>query len=137
MTYLLKEKSFDCRVSSVLNKDVRSYGKKFLYDDCDETCWNSDSGTPQWILIDFKEECKLTALEIQFQGGFAGKDCHLEAGSNFKDLSVVQCFYPEDTNKLQRFELEKEAVAKTFKLSFQESTDFFGRIIVYRLALIS
>jgi len=35
----------DCssyRVSSVLNRDVRQFGKKFMFDGKDETCWNSD-----------------------------------------------------------------------------------------------
>jgi hypothetical protein len=30
------------RVSTVLNKDTKSYGKQFLCDGKEETCWNSD-----------------------------------------------------------------------------------------------
>lgn len=30
------------RVSSVLGRDVKSYGKQYLFDGSDETCWNSD-----------------------------------------------------------------------------------------------
>ena len=35
---------FPCtfRVSSVLNRDVKQFGKKFLLDGQDDTCWNSD-----------------------------------------------------------------------------------------------
>lgn len=29
-------------VSSVLQKNHKEYGKKHLYDDKEETCWNSD-----------------------------------------------------------------------------------------------
>lgn len=29
-------------VSSVLNRDVKQFGKKFLFDNNDDTCWNSD-----------------------------------------------------------------------------------------------
>ncbi|CAG04859.1 unnamed protein product [Tetraodon nigroviridis] len=29
-------------VSSVLNRDVKQYGKKYLFDCNEETCWNSD-----------------------------------------------------------------------------------------------
>lgn len=29
-------------VSSVLNRDAKQYGKKFLFDENDDTCWNSD-----------------------------------------------------------------------------------------------
>jgi hypothetical protein len=31
-----------CRVSSVLNKDVKQFGKQFLFDGSEETCWNSE-----------------------------------------------------------------------------------------------
>ena len=34
--------SFEKRVSSVLNKETKSYGKQFLTDNKEETCWNSD-----------------------------------------------------------------------------------------------
>ena len=30
------------RVSSVLGREVKSYGKQYLFDGCNETCWNSD-----------------------------------------------------------------------------------------------
>lgn len=31
-----------CRVSSVLNRDVKHFGKKHMFDASEETCWNSD-----------------------------------------------------------------------------------------------
>lgn len=37
---LLVNKIF--RVSSVLNRDTKSYGRQFLCDGKEETCWNSD-----------------------------------------------------------------------------------------------
>lgn len=30
------------KVSSVLNRDVKNYGKQHLTDNDDETCWNSE-----------------------------------------------------------------------------------------------
>jgi len=30
------------RVSTTLNRDSKMYGKKFMLDGSDETCWNSD-----------------------------------------------------------------------------------------------
>ena len=33
---------FNVRVSSVLNRDVKQFGKQFMFDGDDETCWNSD-----------------------------------------------------------------------------------------------
>ncbi len=29
-------------MSSVLNRDVKQFGKKFLFDGVEETCWNTD-----------------------------------------------------------------------------------------------
>lgn len=52
-------------------------------------------------------------------------------------MTIVEAFYPEDTNKLQRFNLKNQIKAKTFKLVFNQSTDFFGRIIIYNLSLYS
>jgi hypothetical protein len=33
---------FFTRVSSVLNRDVKQFGKKCMFDEDVETCWNSD-----------------------------------------------------------------------------------------------
>lgn len=137
MINLLNQCKFECRVSSVLNKDVRSYGKKHMFDDGSDTCWNSDAGTPQWIVINFHSAHTLREFALEFQGGFAGKHCHLEAGSGEKDVVLVQAFYPEDVNSLQTFKLSEPRTAKTFKFVFNESTDFFGRIIIYKLSLYS
>ncbi|XP_076230585.1 nuclear receptor 2C2-associated protein isoform X2 [Nomia melanderi] len=63
MTCLLTQNKFECRVSSVLNKNNRSYGKKHMFDNCPETCWNSDAGTPQWIIINFEQECNKTKIQ--------------------------------------------------------------------------
>ncbi|XP_024870518.1 nuclear receptor 2C2-associated protein isoform X1 [Temnothorax curvispinosus] len=137
MPALLTENNFECRVSSVLNKNVQSYGKTYMFDNCSETCWNSDAGSPQWVLISFENECGLSSFEVEFQGGFAGKNCHIEAGNDKKELTLVESFYPEDKNKLQRFNLKNQISAKVFKFMFNESYDFFGRIIIYNLSLYS
>ncbi len=39
------------RVSSVLNRDVRHFGKKFMFDGDEETCWNSDQVKASATLI--------------------------------------------------------------------------------------
>ncbi|KAF7989573.1 hypothetical protein HCN44_008247 [Aphidius gifuensis] len=134
---ILKDKTYKCGVSSVLNKDIKSYGKKFLFDDSEETCWNSDSGTPQWILITIDEPCTLSTISIEFQGGFAGKDCHLEAGTDSKNMKKIQDFYPNDINTIQEFKLDKPIEGSIFKIVFNSSTDLFGRIIIYKLSMYS
>uniref|UniRef100_A0A9J8A7X8 Nuclear receptor 2C2-associated protein n=1 Tax=Cyprinus carpio carpio TaxID=630221 RepID=A0A9J8A7X8_CYPCA len=66
------------RVSSVLNRDVRQFGKKFMFDSNEETCWNSDQGESQWVVLEFPQPVKVSELRLQFQGGFSGKSCKLE-----------------------------------------------------------
>ncbi|MEE6487904.1 hypothetical protein FKM82_015079 [Ascaphus truei] len=119
------------RVSSVLNRDVKQFGKKYLFDRKEDTCWNSD----QWILLEFPQSVCVSQLHIQFQGGFSSKTCTLEGCPNDKEFVKLSDFYPEDTNALQKFSVPNLSVDK-LKISFQNSTDFFGRIIVYHLDIL-
>ena len=32
----------------MLNRDVKQFGKKFLFDGQDDTCWNSDQVSRPW-----------------------------------------------------------------------------------------
>lgn len=93
-------------------------------------------GIPQWVIIEFEQECNVNSFEIEFQGGFVGKHCYIEAGDKEK-TELFESFYPEDNNTIQRFNLKQLKKAKTFKFVFNESTDFFGRIVIYKLALYS
>lgn len=47
----LNPKDFRTKVSSVLNRNVKEFGKHFLFDGREDTCWNSDQGTPQLIQV--------------------------------------------------------------------------------------
>ncbi|XP_069505220.1 nuclear receptor 2C2-associated protein [Ambystoma mexicanum] len=123
------------RVSSVLNKDVKQYGKKYLFDGHEDTCWNSDQGSSQWILLEFPASVQVSELCIQFQGGFTSRICKLEGSRKNEDFAKMLDFYPEDTNALQRFQVEASAFDK-LRITFQSSTDFFGRIVVYHLDIL-
>lgn len=92
-------------------------------------------GIPQWVIINFEQECEVRSFEIEFQGGFVGKNCHLEIGN--KETKFHESFYPEDKNALQVFNLKNPKKAKTFKFTFNKSTDLYGRIIIYKLSLYS
>jgi len=130
MNLLSNKSEFSAKVSSVLNKNVKEFGKQFLFDGREDTCWNSDQGSPQYILISFNQpQAKISQLQIQFQGGFVGNQCHLIVNSDEK-----VDFYPEDSNKLQTFPIELTGVNQ-LKISFGGSTDFFGRITIYQLNL--
>ncbi|XP_040176627.1 nuclear receptor 2C2-associated protein isoform X1 [Rana temporaria] len=120
------------RVSSVLQRDVKQFGKQFLFDHRDETCWNSDQGSSQWIVVEFPQKVCVSEIHIQFQGGFSSKNCILEGCLKNEELETVTDFYPEDINALQKFVFTERCVER-LRLSFPSSTDFFGRIVVYHL----
>ena len=96
------------RVSSVLNKDTRAYGKQFLAkqflaDGKEETCWNSDAcaeGGSQWLVVNLESPAVLESVEFKFQGGFASSQVAVEAlrSGQFK---LVHSLYPEDVNSGQ------------------------------------
>ncbi|KAM6040014.1 nuclear receptor 2C2-associated protein isoform 2-T2 [Theristicus caerulescens] len=131
------------RVSSVLNRDVKQFGKKHMFDASEETCWNSDQprcrsclqGTCQWVTLDFPRTVKVSQLHIQFQGGFSSRLCTLEGCRAGEELVKISALYPEDINAMQRFQVE-ETVLDKLKITFENSTDFFGRIVVYHLGVL-
>lgn len=136
MSNLLADKSaFTAKVSSVLNKNVKEFGKKNLFDDCEDTCWNSDQGSPQYILISFANPIEsISKMQIQFQGGFVGTNCHVIVNDESEDKID---FFPEDSNKLQTFPLELKHSCSSVKIVFGGSTDFFGRVTIYQLKLLA
>lgn len=92
-------------------------------------------GVPQHIAIQFEEPQEISSFHIQFQGGFAGKNGCIQLENDNGETSKED-FYPEDINALQTFKLkEKYQSIKKMKIIFNESTDFFGRIIVYKLEM--
>ena len=127
--------NFTTKVSSVLNRDSKSYGKKYLTDGNSETCWNSDAGLGQYIICEFPTPTKINSMSIEFQGGFVGKNCELLEFYEESEWKSIMSFYPLDVNSIQRFQIPDSKVKEFQKLKilFHESTDFYGRITIYRL----
>uniref|UniRef100_A0A8B9UFA0 Nuclear receptor 2C2-associated protein n=1 Tax=Anas zonorhyncha TaxID=75864 RepID=A0A8B9UFA0_9AVES len=123
------------RVSSVLNRDVKQFGKQHMFDANEETCWNSDQGARQWVALDFPHTVKVSQLHIQFQGGFSSRLCTLEGEETGEELVKISELYPEDVNAMQISFVEETALDK-LKITFENSTDFFGRIVVYHLRVL-
>ncbi|NWU04994.1 NR2CA protein, partial [Cephalopterus ornatus] len=135
------------RVSSVLNRDVKQFGKQHMFDASEETCWNSDQGTCQWVTLDFPRPVKVSQLHVQFQGGFSSRLCTLEGCRAGEELVKISQLYPQDSHAMQisfatsgpgpspRFQVE-ETVLDKLKITFENSTDFFGRIVVYHLGVL-
>ncbi|KAL6107696.1 nuclear receptor 2C2-associated protein [Pungitius pungitius] len=124
------------RVSSVLNRDVKQYGKKFMFDRNEETCWNSDQGESQWVSLQFPRPVKVSEIKVQFQGGFSAKTCRLDGCPKDGPFSEISPFYPEDNNSLQSFPIKEAPAVDKVKIKFENSADFFGRVIVYSLEVL-
>jgi len=73
-----------------------------------------------------------------FQGGFVGKTCQLLAWTAESTFEEIMKFYPEDINPAQTFPVPAAASRTTsrVKIIFESSTDFFGRITVYKLDIL-
>ncbi|XP_062034270.1 nuclear receptor 2C2-associated protein [Lepus europaeus] len=123
------------RVSSVLHRNTRQFGKKHLFDQDEETCWNSDQGPSQWVVLEFPQRVRVSQLQIQFQGGFSSRRGRLEGSQGAEALSKIVDFYPEDNNSLQSF-LVPATEADRLKVTFEEATDFFGRVVIYHLRVL-
>jgi len=76
-----------------------------------------------------------------FQGGFSGKDCEF-LGYRSKDAkwTKIRSFQPQDTHSLQIFDIaergELGVEIEKLKIHFSSSTDFYGRIIIYKLEVL-
>src|ERR1700761_7068579 len=89
----------------------------------------------------FAHKVKPRHVSITFQGGFVGTRCSIfvipEGTPNDEEAGAWQLLttvYPDDVNRKQIFELpEPSQWTLQLKLSFEESSDFFGRITIYEL----
>lgn len=54
-----------CAVSSTLQRNTKEYGKKFMFDGCGDTCWNSDQGEAQHVAVKFGDRAHVRKLRIQ------------------------------------------------------------------------
>ena len=129
--YRIEMKVSACSVSSTLQNNTKEYGKKFLFDGNQDTCWNSDQGTSQHISVKFHDEVAVLGIRIQFQGGFAAKAIQISRLD--KPLDVLETLYPTDTNNCQEFRFKEILKCSSIKLLFSGFTDFYGRIIIYQL----
>ncbi|XP_027204398.2 nuclear receptor 2C2-associated protein [Dermatophagoides pteronyssinus] len=131
-------RDYSLNVSSVLNKDHKQFGKSYLTDGNEETCWNSDEGNFQWILCTFHYPFILNELNIQFQGGFSCKKILIKY-LNHKDQQELgeSIIYCEDNNLTQNFkDINRLQFSSQFiKIFFLDCTDTFGRVIVYKFEL--
>ncbi|KAJ3015706.1 UNVERIFIED_CONTAM: Nuclear receptor 2C2-associated protein [Siphonaria sp. JEL0065] len=144
MSLLSDSSLFKTKASSTLNKDTKSFGKQYLTDGSLETCWNSDQGANQWIIIEFTKQITATQLSLMFQGGFTSTEVQVLAAvdstpsASSADWVPLMAIYPEDSNKEQLFALSSEGpvAVRSVKLLFTLPSDTFGRIVIYKLDIL-
>ena len=81
-------------------------------------------------------------VSITFQGGFVGTRCSVQIPSTTPgEWEVLAKLFPEDNNRPQAFTVTSDPPntvdggVEKLKLTFEESSDFFGRITIYDLRL--
>ena len=88
-------------------------------------------------MVQFTQRFAVTKFEIQFQGGFAAKNICVQRTSTDNGVTKVETisnYFPEDVNSVQVFSLpDASLLTDNLKFLFPESTDTYGRIIVYKL----
>ena len=127
------------RVSSVLRRNVREFGPKHLFDGLEDTCWNSDQGSPQSIELVFPHAITVTSVLLRFQGGFVGQGGEFYGARGNAETLVWErlgSFEPEDVSSVQRFPVEGGAELVGLRLVFARSSDLYGRVTAYELDVL-
>jgi hypothetical protein len=101
-----------------------------MIDGSDESCWQSDQGSPQFVIVNFVNDLKIQNIDIMFQGGFAGIETKLYSYESDSPV-LVETYYLNDDNSSQQMQVSIKT--RKLKLEFSKSSDFYGRIVVYSL----
>lgn len=88
----------------------------------------------QYFELDFSRPVQPQELRIQFQAGFAAESCTIQILENGQ-MSCVQNLDFQDVHSVQTALISPGETLTTSKIRFvfDEFTDFYGRVIVYRL----
>jgi len=108
------------------------------------SCWNSEGqeGSAQWFVVDFRRSVRVDTVRLQFQAGFIGETCAVEAkiekdgggggGGGAHHWEQIDEFEFDDVHEVQSSPLEESTRCTALKLIFDDFTDFYGRVTVYR-----
>ena len=139
------------RASSVLQNNTKVYGPAKALD-CDDvlTSWNSE-GSPNgkkesFLIIDFSgggkhpnRTVKASELGVQFQAGFAAEEVTVytkpktEVSGGASRWLKAEEIEADDDHELQSFPLSVEDPTTALKIVFNETSDFYGRVIIYQI----
>ncbi|XP_072803415.1 nuclear receptor 2C2-associated protein isoform X2 [Vicugna pacos] len=96
---------------------------------------DNKQGPSQWVTLEFPQRICVSQLQIQFQGGFSCHQGRLEGSQGSEAFGKIVDFYPEDNNSLQTFPVPAAEVDR-LKVTFENTTDFFGRVVIYHLRVL-
>lgn len=99
------------------------------------SCWNSAQGRPQYVHVYFHRVVSVASLDFMFQGGFVGQQVQVhfkQSGENALWEMATIDIDPIDSNDLQTFACALPHI-QALAFTFQRSTDFYGRVVIYRL----
>ena len=78
--------NFKCKVSSVYNNNTIENGKDFMFDNEEDTCWSSNQGKLQFVLIAYEVLKDIKEISLRSQGGFCPK---VILNFNFYEVDVL------------------------------------------------
>lgn len=102
------------------------------------SCWYSDGeeGATQSLTINFKRNVLPTQLKMQFQAGFSAETCTIHIRTGADTWELVDEIEVEDTHDEQLFSFEeKSQTGDAIKIVFDEMTDFYGRVMIYKVGV--
>mmetsp|Transcript_3520 Transcript_3520/g.9308 ORF Transcript_3520/g.9308 Transcript_3520/m.9308 type:complete len:168 (-) Transcript_3520:390-893(-) len=137
------------KASSVLQNNTKTYGAAKALD-CENalTSWNSEGSrngkNENFLVVDFTgggkhpdRTVKIEELCLQFQAGFAAEELTVYVRTTEGGIgpwSKAEELEADDDHDLQSFPLSPaEEAATAIKIVFNETTDFYGRVILYQL----
>lgn len=85
----------------------------------------------------FERLVQLNAIKIQFQGGFSSKEIELVLINSESKEERREEFNLEDTNREQEIRLKESVDCDQVKINLNNPSDDFGRVIIYKLNLLS
>ena len=93
-------------------------------------------GSPQFVWFTFEAPVVVETVKIMFQGGFVGLACEFYGGAGKTESEKLGDFYPEDINSEQVFQVGQKKPVERFQIVFNKSTDFFGRVTIYKVDVL-
>mmetsp|Transcript_27130 Transcript_27130/g.38160 ORF Transcript_27130/g.38160 Transcript_27130/m.38160 type:complete len:170 (-) Transcript_27130:405-914(-) len=135
------------RASSVLQRNSKLYGPMNALKDDEQTCWNSDGMKSEQVgeikvfyKLDFGRTVQVKRIELQYQAGFVGEMVDVSIITNNHGQEdggdeevVLEEEELEDSHDIQTLEMDSLQTCNGIKLTFDEFSDFYGRVTIYRI----